>query len=62
MYVFQVAKVLAVFNVSKEPHTVHLTGGPGAGSYTDYFSGEKITVDAATPLTLPAWGWRVFVK
>ncbi len=55
-------KVFAVFNFSKEPHTVKFTGGPAAGSYTDYFSGEKLTITAATQLTIEPWGYRVFVR
>jgi glycosidase len=55
-------KVFAVFNFSKEPHAVKLTDGPYAGTYTDFFSGERVTLDESTKLTMDPWAYRVFVK
>jgi hypothetical protein len=31
-------------------------------TYTDYFSGQRVTFDADSELTLPPWGYRVFMK
>ena len=56
-------KVFAVLNFSKEAKIVKFEdAGLYAGAYTDYFSGEKTQLTAATELTLPPWAWRVFVK
>src|SRR5258708_7267179 len=55
-------KVFAVFNFTKEARTVAFQGGLFPGIYTEYLSGEKVTLDAGTRLTLPPWGWRIYVK
>ena len=55
-------KVFAVFNFSKEPHAVKMTDGPYAGTYTDFFSGERVTLDENTQLAMDPWAYRVFVK
>lgn len=55
-------KVFAVLNFTAEPQTFKLTDGPYAGAYTEFFSGEKATIADGAELTLPAWGYRVFVK
>ena len=55
-------KVFAMFNFSKEPHTVKFTDGPYAGTYTDAFTGEKLTLDEHTQLALAPWAWRVLVR
>ncbi len=55
-------KVFAVFNFSKDAHTVRLTDGPYAGAYTDHMSGEKITLQEGATLTLAPWAWRIFVQ
>ena len=55
-------KVFAVLNFTGEPQTFKLTDGPYAGAYTEFFSGEKTTIAEGAELTLPAWGYRVFVK
>ncbi|MER2599465.1 MAG: alpha-amylase family glycosyl hydrolase [Caldilineales bacterium] len=54
-------KVFAVFNLSAVEQTVQFEQGPHHGAYTDAFGGETYRFDADTLLTLPAWGWRVFV-
>ncbi|WP_397608008.1 alpha-amylase family glycosyl hydrolase [Silanimonas sp.] len=54
-------KVFAVFNFSAEAQTVHFHDGPQAGDYTDWESGKRITVREGEPMTLPAWGWKVFI-
>lgn len=55
-------KVFAVFNFSAQPHTVKFEESLCHGDYTDYFSGEKISVDDTTRLTLAPWAWRVLVR
>ncbi len=55
-------KVFAVFNFSKDPKTATFQDGLFPGAYTDYLSGEKVTLDAGTKLTLPPWGYRLFVR
>lgn len=52
-------KVFALFNMSAEPQTIRFSAGPYAGDYTDYRDGSAVHIDAATTLTLPAWGHRV---
>jgi 1,4-alpha-glucan branching enzyme len=54
--------VFAVFNFSARPQTVTFSGGPFAGSYTDFATGRRETVRAETSLTLPAWGYRVLTR
>ena len=54
-------KVFAVFNFSAEAQTVRFHDGPQAGDYTDWERGERVTLRDDEPMTLPAWGWRVFV-
>lgn len=53
--------VLAVFNLSPEPRTVTCSGGPQAGRWTDYTSGEQVEVGDRWSVDLPAWGWRVLL-
>jgi glycosidase len=55
-------QVFAVFNFSKEAKVVHFSGGPFPGAYTDFLSGEKVTLDDATRLHLGPWAYRVFVR
>lgn len=54
-------KVFAVFNFSGEAQTVRFHDGPQAGDYTDWERGERVTLRDDEPMSLPAWGWRVFV-
>lgn len=56
------SKVFAVFNFSGQPQNVSFGQGPHHGAYTDAFSGQAAAFDASTSLTLPPWGWRVFVQ
>ena len=55
-------KVFAVFNFSKEPKTVSFEEPLYLGKYTDAFSKQLIEFTETTELTIPAWGFRVFVK
>ncbi|HEY3928589.1 MAG TPA: alpha-amylase family glycosyl hydrolase [Candidatus Koribacter sp.] len=54
-------KVLAVFNFSAQPQSVAFRGGPFEGAYSDYFNGEIIHMNSGTKLTVPAWGYFVFI-
>jgi 1,4-alpha-glucan branching enzyme len=54
--------VFAVFNLSSQGREITFGVGPHQGTFTDAFSGESVTFDAATSLTLPAWGWRVLTR
>jgi hypothetical protein len=55
-------KVFAVFNFSKAAQQVKFEEGFCHGTYTDYFSGVKVTVDDTTQLELAPWAYRVFVQ
>ncbi len=55
-------KVLALFNFSASDATVALEDGPAAGTYTDYFSGETVTVALGDTMDIPANGWKVLVR
>ena len=55
-------KIFAVLNFSAAPQTGKLTDGPYAGRYTEFFSGERITLADGVELPLPAWIYRVFVR
>ena len=55
-------KVFAVFNFSKEARLAKFEEDLCHGTYTDYFSGEKVTVDATTRLPLGPWGYRVLLQ
>jgi len=55
-------KVFAVFNFSKKVQIVKFEEGLFPGTYTDYFGGVRIELDASTELKLAPWAYRVFVK
>ena len=55
-------KVFTVLNFSAEPQTVTFRDGLYHGDYTDFFSGEGLTLDESTRMTLPPWGYKVFMK
>ena len=54
-------KVFAVFNFSAEPQTAVFAERLFPGEYTDWASGERVTLREGEALALPAWGWKVFV-
>ncbi|XHS80164.1 alpha-amylase family glycosyl hydrolase [Burkholderiaceae bacterium UC74_6] len=56
------SKVLAVFNLSAKPVQVQFKGERAAGRYKDFSSGAEVSMKDDGTLTLPAWGWRVFVQ
>jgi glycosidase len=55
-------KVFAVFNFSALPQQVTFIDRLCHGSYTEYFSAEKVSVDGGTRLELSPWDYRVYVK
>lgn len=55
-------KVFAVFNLSATGTQVKFPESLQHGRYRDFTTGTAVTVDAATRLTMPAWGYRIFVK
>lgn len=55
-------KVLAVINFSPHAQTVKLLEGLAHGTYVDYLSGTRKTIDEGTTLEVPAWGQQVWVK
>lgn len=55
-------KVFVALNLSAEARTVTFTGPHHHGAYRDFATGAAVTVDAATEMTLPAWGWRVLSR
>ncbi|NKB16738.1 MAG: alpha-amylase [Sphingomonadales bacterium] len=55
-------KVFGIFNMSAAPRDVRFTDGPFAGHYVDYADASRVTVDAETVITIPAWGHRVLTS
>jgi len=55
-------KVFVVINFSDAPQSVTFSDGLYEGQYTDVFSGAPTRLESTTRLTLPPWGYRVFVK
>jgi glycosidase len=56
-------KVFVVINFSAESRKVKFTDGPYAGLYKEFFTGEKVDfAEGQTELTLPAWGYRIYVR
>ncbi|MFM1886031.1 MAG: hypothetical protein RL026_1188 [Pseudomonadota bacterium] len=53
------SKLLGVFNFSAKPVTVTLKETLFPGRYTDFASGQQVTLAEGQPLTLPAWGYHV---
>lgn len=55
-------RVFAAFNFSGVPREVTFSGSLHEGSYTDFASGDEITLKAGQALRLPAWGHKVLVQ
>jgi glycosidase len=55
-------RVFAVFNFSDRPQTVTFHEALHHGSYTDFFSGERVAFDSQTRLEIERWGYRVYVR
>ncbi|MEO3879160.1 alpha-amylase family glycosyl hydrolase [Rheinheimera fenheensis] len=55
-------KVFAVFNFSDSEQQVSFKAHLHHGKYTEYLSAETAEFGTDTRLTLPAWGYRIYVK
>jgi glycosidase len=55
-------QVFAVFNFSGEARELRFSGSLHTGQYTDFASGEPVSIAAEQPLEVPAWGYKVFVR
>jgi glycosidase len=55
------SRVFCVLNLSDTEQHVTFGPGPHHGQWREHFSGNELAVDAETSLTLPPWGYRVFV-
>jgi glycosidase len=53
--------VFALMNFSGDEQTVTFSEGPHYGAYSDYFTGDAVSFDASSSVTLPAWGYKVYV-
>ncbi|ALT00469.1 alpha-amylase family glycosyl hydrolase [Lacimicrobium alkaliphilum] len=55
------SRIFAAINFSAEPQQVSFTDGPFQGSYTETFSGESLEINPQTQVSIPAWGYKVFI-
>lgn len=55
-------KIFVVINFSDLPRTVTFKETLYHGDYTEYFTGARAKMDAATKLVLKPWSYHVFVK
>ncbi|WP_193162061.1 alpha-amylase family glycosyl hydrolase [Microbulbifer hainanensis] len=55
-------KVFAVMNFSDEEKTVSFSDTLFPGEYTELFSRKRVVMDSDASLTLPPWGYRVYVN
>ena len=55
-------KVFAAFNFSAESVDVGFDEALFHGDYADFASGERVTMTAESRVSLPAWGYRVYVQ
>jgi glycosidase len=55
------SKVISIVNLTGTAQEVLLDGYEDKGSYTDYFTGAKVTFHPQHKLTLKAWEYRVWI-
>lgn len=55
-------KLFFVFNLSNKPQQVVLEGDDYIGSYTEYFTDEKIDLAQKQMLMLDPWAYKIYVK
>ncbi|MDX1530304.1 MAG: alpha-amylase family glycosyl hydrolase, partial [Rhodothermales bacterium] len=55
-------KVFAVFNLSDQPQAVTFEEALYPGAYTEYFTGEAVTLGAGAVVELEPWAYRVYVR
>lgn len=54
-------QVVCITNLSPNPSTVDLTHEPLRGSFTNFFTGESLSLSKKS-INLDAWGYKVFIK
>jgi len=54
-------RVFGVFNFSAQPQVIGFSESLHHGTWTDFFSGERVTFDGETRLEMERWGYRLFV-
>jgi hypothetical protein len=54
--------VFAVFNFCDRPQVVTFDEALHHGDYSDFFSGEPMTLDGETRLEIERWGYRLYVR
>ncbi|WP_144096993.1 alpha-amylase family glycosyl hydrolase [Croceicoccus sediminis] len=52
-------KVVGLFNLSAQPVRAKLADALAAGTYTEFGTGESVTIADEGTVTLPAWGYRL---
>ena len=52
-------KVLGLFNMSGKPLTASFSDGLPLGRYTDFATGEAVSIRAGYSVELPVWGYRL---
>lgn len=55
-------KVVGLFNLTAKDAKADLFDPALAGQWTDAFTGEKVTLNALTPLELKGWEYRVYTR
>jgi len=55
-------EVLILLNFSNAPLTLSFTGSPPSGLFTDFLESGKMQFTAQTQLSLPAFGFSIYVK
>jgi cyclomaltodextrinase / maltogenic alpha-amylase / neopullulanase len=55
-------RVLVFLNLTKKPVSFMPSLNGLEGDYTEYFSGEKVSMPSGVGLTLNPWGFKVFIK
>ncbi|HOJ17568.1 MAG TPA: alpha-amylase family glycosyl hydrolase [Ignavibacteriaceae bacterium] len=54
-------KILVIANLTSETADISLTTREAFGTYTDYFTGEKLTVKKKNKLVLKGWEYKVLI-
>lgn len=54
--------LIAIFNFSDTAVSARIKSSLGPAQYTEYFTGEKITLSSGTTLQLKPWDYKVFIQ
>ncbi|BDQ03000.1 alpha-amylase family glycosyl hydrolase [Ignavibacterium sp.] len=54
--------LFAVFNLSETPSEVFLNDNRLSGTFTNFFTKEKVNLEQSFKTKLDAWSWQVFIK